>query len=51
MNDESKSSNSSRSDGEPETVRSTTPIWIILLTLMLLFLGSVYFDHHSGWFS
>jgi len=21
------------------------------LTLMLLFLGSVYFDHHSGWFS
>ena len=26
------------------------PIWIIVLTLMLLFLGVVYFDHHSGWF-
>lgn len=26
------------------------PIWIIMLTLMLLFLGAVYFDRHSGWF-
>ena len=26
------------------------PIWIIVLTLLLLFLGAVYFDHHSGWF-
>jgi mono/diheme cytochrome c family protein len=27
------------------------PIWIIVLTLMLLFLGMVYFDHHGGWFN
>jgi len=26
------------------------PIWIITLTLVLLFLGAVFFDHHSGWF-
>jgi mono/diheme cytochrome c family protein len=25
-------------------------MWIFALTLMLIYLGSVYFDHHSGWF-
>src|SRR5271170_5942497 len=28
----------------------TVPIWIIVLMLVLIFLGGVYFDHHSGWF-
>ncbi|HEU5396607.1 MAG TPA: cytochrome c [Verrucomicrobiae bacterium] len=28
----------------------TVPIWILALTLVLLFLGGVYFDRHSGWF-
>ncbi|SRR5581483_2023787 len=28
----------------------TVPIWIIALMLTLIFLGGVYFDHHSGWF-
>jgi mono/diheme cytochrome c family protein len=27
------------------------PIWIIMITLVLLFLGAVYFDHHSAWFN
>src|SRR6185312_14910918 len=28
----------------------TVPISIIALMLVLIFLGGVYFDHHSGWF-
>lgn len=50
MSDELKSSTSQTSDTEPSVSRSTVPIWIIVLTLVLLFLGMVYFDHHSGWF-
>ena len=30
--------------------RSAAPIWIILVTLVLLFVGGYYFDQHSGWF-
>ncbi|MGH7980242.1 MAG: c-type cytochrome [Limisphaerales bacterium] len=26
------------------------PVWIFVLTLLLLFAGGVYFDRHSGWF-
>jgi mono/diheme cytochrome c family protein len=26
-------------------------MWLIALTLILFFLGGVYFDHHSGWFN
>jgi mono/diheme cytochrome c family protein len=51
MNDEIKSSFPARPDGEPGATRSTVPMWLIALTLMLLFLGGVYFDHHSGWFN
>jgi mono/diheme cytochrome c family protein len=50
MSDELKSSMSRSPDAEPTATRSTVPIWIIVLTLMLLFLGMVYFDHHGGWF-
>jgi mono/diheme cytochrome c family protein len=50
MNDEIKSS-CSRPEGEPEATGSTVPMWMFALTLILLFLGGVYFDHHSGWFS
>jgi mono/diheme cytochrome c family protein len=28
----------------------TAPVWIFALTLLLLFVGGVYFDRHSGWF-
>jgi mono/diheme cytochrome c family protein len=50
MSDELKSCDSQTPEAEPTASRSTMPIWIIVLTLLLLFLGAVYFDHHSGWF-
>jgi len=50
MSDELKSSNSQPPDAEPKASRSPAPVWIIVLTLVLLFFGAVYFDHHSGWF-
>ena len=37
-------------DTEPTASPAAVPIWIIVLTLVLLFLGAVYFDRHSGWF-
>ncbi len=49
MSDENKSC-SVPSSAEPTATSSTVPIWIFVLTLILLFLGFVYFDHHSGWF-
>ena len=50
MSDELKSCDSQTPEAEPTASRSTMPIWIIVLTLLLLFLGAVYFDRHSGWF-
>jgi mono/diheme cytochrome c family protein len=50
MNDDLKSGSAPTTDAEPAAARSTMPIWIIVLTLVLLFLGAVYFDHHGGWF-
>ncbi len=38
-------------NAEPTATRSTAPMWIIVVTLMLLFLGFVFFDKHSGWFN
>ena len=35
---------------EPTAARSHLPMWILLLTFALLYLGGIYFDHHSGWF-
>ena len=51
MSDELKSNLPQPPDAGPTASRSTMPIWIIVLTLLLLFLGAVYFDHHSGWFN
>ncbi len=50
MNNELKISDSQTPEAEPTAARSPMPIWIIVLTLLLLFLGAVYFDHHGGWF-
>lgn len=50
MSDESKS-NCPPAGGEPTVTTATVPMWIVVLLLMLLFLGGVYFDHHSGWFN
>jgi mono/diheme cytochrome c family protein len=49
MSDNLKS-NTTPQDAEPTATRSTVPMWIVVLTFVLLFLGGVYFDHHSGWF-
>jgi len=49
MNDETKSCPETF-DAEPTATRSTVPMWIFMFTLLLFFLGAVYFDHHSGWF-
>jgi mono/diheme cytochrome c family protein len=51
MNDEIKSSCSTGTGGEPEATHSTVPMWLVVVALTLLFLGGVYFDHHSGWFN
>jgi mono/diheme cytochrome c family protein len=48
MNDELNGCH--KSDSEPAASRSPLPVWILALTLVLLFLGAVYFDYHSGWF-
>jgi mono/diheme cytochrome c family protein len=50
MSDELQSSDFQTPETEPAAARSAAPIWIIVLTLLLLFLGAVYFDRHSGWF-
>jgi mono/diheme cytochrome c family protein len=49
MSDEPKSRSTS-SNAEPTASRSHLPMWILVLTLALLYLGGIYFDRHSGWF-
>ena len=50
MSDEIKNS-SVNPTGEPTATRSSVPMWIIVVTLILLFIGGIYFDRHSGWFN
>jgi mono/diheme cytochrome c family protein len=50
MSDEVKSSTPPATN-EPTATHSTVPIWIFVVMLALLYLGFVYFDHNSGWFS
>jgi mono/diheme cytochrome c family protein len=47
MSDEPKFT---ESGSEPTAARSHLPMWILLVLLALLYLGGIYFDHHSGWF-
>lgn len=49
MSDETKSC-STPSNAEPAAERSHLPMWIVLVMLALLYLGGIFFDHHSGWF-
>jgi mono/diheme cytochrome c family protein len=37
--------------GEPTVERSAAPMWIIVVTLTLLFIGGLYLDSHGGWFN
>lgn len=50
MSEENKSS-SNTPNGEPTVTRSAAPLWIIVVTLALLFAGGLYLDSHSGWFN
>ena len=50
MKDPAQSSTDHQED-PPSASVSTVPLWIFALTLLLIFLGTVYFDHHSGWFN
>jgi mono/diheme cytochrome c family protein len=50
MSDETKPDSCRQPEAAPAATRSTMPIWIITVTLVLLFVGAVYFDHYSGWF-
>jgi len=47
MSDEPKSPSSNT---EPTAARSHLPMWILVLTLTLLYFGGVYFNQQSGWF-
>lgn len=51
MTDESKLSNLQKPGAGPAAGGSSLLIGMILVTLLLMFLGAVYFDRHSGWFS
>jgi len=35
---------------EPRTGSSGIPLWLVILSFMLLWLGLMYFDQNSGWF-
>jgi mono/diheme cytochrome c family protein len=37
-------------DIEPTVTNSPVPVWIIMVMLVALYLGMIYFDRHSGWF-
>jgi mono/diheme cytochrome c family protein len=50
MSDENKS-RSTASNAEPTATHSAAPMWIIVLTLLVIFVSGYYFDQHSGWFS
>ncbi len=50
MSDENKSCCNS-GNGEPTATRSAAPMWIIVVTLALLFAGGLFLDRHSGWFN
>ena len=48
MNEEPKNC-CGQNAGEPTVVRSAAPIWIIVVTLTLLFFGGLFLDSHGGW--
>jgi mono/diheme cytochrome c family protein len=49
MSDENKTCGNA-SNAEPTVTRSAAPMWIIVVTLGLLFTGGLYLDSHGGWF-
>ena len=51
MSDEFQNDCCANAAGEPTATRSNVPMWIIVITLILLFVAGIYFDQHSGWFN
>jgi len=51
MSDETKTANPPGPEFEPSAERSDVPILVVVITLVLLFLGAVYFDYKSAWFN
>jgi len=49
MSDENKNCCSPET-GEPTATRSAAPMWVIVVTLALVFAGGLFLDSHSGWF-
>jgi mono/diheme cytochrome c family protein len=39
-----------RPDTEPTVINAPVPMWIIVATLLLVFVGAYYLDQHGGWF-
>jgi mono/diheme cytochrome c family protein len=35
---------------EPQARRSPVPVWLMVLTIVLMYWGLLYFDAHGGWF-
>src|SRR5438067_10497450 len=36
---------------EPKANWTAVPVWLLVLLLLLLYWGMLYFDQHGGWFS
>src|SRR5437870_182979 len=36
---------------EPKATWRPVPVWLLVLMLVLLYWGMLYFDQHGGWFS
>lgn len=38
-------------ESEPTSTLAAVPVWLIVMALVLVYWGAVYFDKHGGWFS
>lgn len=39
------------SESEPTSTLGVVPVWLIVLALVVVYWGAVYFDQHGGWFN
>lgn len=51
MSDPSPSTYCATTEAEPTAAPTTVPMWLIVATFVLLFLGAWYFDLRGGWFA
>jgi mono/diheme cytochrome c family protein len=42
---------SAADSGEPGANWRSVPVWLLILVLLLIYWGMLYFDQHGGWFS